>query len=1220
MERGTERGKGLQSARANADAAFIESVVDNIIAEHVSGESAARAAPPAGGGGGGGGGTPTRAPVLPRAADRRLAAAATTSTPASAAGTSHYAPHLPRAEVLASLRAGTLLVGSLRVNAKRRTEAYVTVPGIPVDVFVDGEKGRNRALDGDLVALRLEGFDEWELNRKAAAAATAAAAAGTSEGGPPSSSSPFPGAPPSSASPPGAGGAAVSTEDTRALTDASETSALVTRLWNPTVPAGSPSAPPSASGAEGGSVVGPAPLPATAPPDLLAATASEPYHLLVETTASIAQSEMRQPRAVVVAVLVRVEPRTCVGVLRPMDDAHPAGAPLNPRTSFIRLCPLDARVPYVLLHRRDLPADIAASFFADPSSYSSSLWSCAVRVDEWAETSRFPFGMLGPPLGAAGTVGAETAALLDDNNVEHGPFAPEVLACLRGFEDQCVTVPLPRERTTTTTTTTPSAAAAASASSSPEDAAPTTVRLWRIPAAELAARRDLRGERIFTCDPTDAKDLDDALHVRRLRPDELRRGPGAGAGNGADPSADIEEGQDTAVYEIGVHIADVSFFIRPETALDDLAARRCTSTYLVDRVVPMLPPLLCEELCSLNPGVDRLAFSVIWRMNGRGELVAGEGEGGRPWIGRTVIRSVAKLDYATAQRMVDGAISEEMVAEHKGAGAGVGAAPDGDRIPADLWDPARRPGRAAAAVAAAEAALAATASSSSSSPATPAFPSHSCAEVWRDVRTMHRIAMARRRARYASGALSLTKAKLVFRRDPATGRPTAVSTYPLKDSNRMVEEYMLLANFLTAQALVEGVGGRALLRRHPALEPARAAPVVSLAAALGFRFSARSAGDVHNSLLDVAERDPDAARALEYLVTKPMQPALYFAAGTQPRAGTGAGAAGEVGAGGWAHYALAIPYYTHFTSPIRRYADVLVHRLLAESIGHAGAGGPGGRFDARAGPSVAIASLAVQASACNERKAGAKKAQERSDRVFLTLFVNDEQLRLGGSGVPAECMVVDIGGMDGPGAGSGPAAGEGGAASSSTPVSAFTVLIRGWDVEKRVYLDRCGWTGELRRHKSGDVTLVVRKAGAGGATGAAGGRRGQTGGPTRGGGGGSGGGDAEATPREDGAEGGNGLRSPAGRTPHVRVARGPGDAKGAGRGGGGGGGGGGGNQAGTPPPQALFDLDALPGGELHIRILTVFSAQVIAITDRLPIDIDVQLLGVADSGERRGRR
>ncbi|RYG41004.1 RNB domain-containing ribonuclease [archaeon] len=134
------------------------------------------------------------------------------------------------------------------------------------------------------------------------------------------------------------------------------------------------------------------------------------------------------------------------------------------------------------------------------------------------------------------------------------------------------------------------------------------------------------------------------------------------------------------VVEVGVHIADVSYFLRAGTTLDKEAERRATSVYLVSSVIPMLPRLLCEQLCSLNPGVDRLAFSCVWKMRTNGELLEGEHA---VWFGRTVIRSAAKLDYRIAQNLMDGAITPADARNEA-------------TLSEALWPSARRPGHAAA--------------------------------------------------------------------------------------------------------------------------------------------------------------------------------------------------------------------------------------------------------------------------------------------------------------------------------------------------------------------------------------------------------------------------------------------------------------------------------------------------------------------------------------------
>lgn len=223
---------------------------------------------------------------------------------------------------------------------------------------------------------------------------------------------------------------------------------------------------------------------------------------------------------------------------------------------------------------------------------------------------------------------------------------------------------------------------------------------------------------------------------------------------------------------------------------------------------------------------------------------------------------------------------------------------------------------------------------------------------------------------------------------------------------------------------MEGAGKRAVLRCHPPMRSERAGGALLVAAQLGLPFDVSSAGAVHNSLLTAYAADPVAGRVLENLATAPMQVAKYFMAGDQP-------------AEEWAHYALAIPYYTHFTSPIRRYADVMVHRLLAEVVA-ARSGGGGGSGGAAA---VAAATLAAQCDHCNDRKAAAKKAQEQADYVYLTVLLRDRPL-------VCEAVVVDINGTE-----------------------YFDLVVMGLEVKARVYAARCDMEASF---SSVDRTLILR--------------------------------------------------------------------------------------------------------------------------------------------------
>jgi DIS3-like exonuclease 2 len=438
---------------------------------------------------------------------------------------------------------------------------------------------------------------------------------------------------------------------------------------------------------------------------------------------------------------------------------------------------------------------------------------------------------------------------------------------------------------------------------------------WRIPEDEIAKRRDLRSYRIFTIDPPNAKDLDDALHITP---------------------------NDDGTYSIGVHIADVSYFLQEGTPLDLEAKRRATSVYLVQKVVPMLPPILCEQLCSLNPNVDRLAFSCIFKMNPDGTLCDEQ-----PWFGRTVIRSCAKLDYPTAQRMIDGLIPSTPCDDPSNHDAFL------DTLSEDIWEGKRRPvGQAAWA----------------------------CA---RDVCLMHSVAMKRRAIRLENGALVLNKSKLSFKLDE-DGNPTTTATYIIRDSNRLVEEYMLLANYLVAQELIVRNGRSAFLRNHPPPDFQYLDELKALAEHVGVPIDITSAKTLQDSLKRITQdADPVVCKAVTALLMHPMKLALYMVAASS-------------GSEGWRHYALSIPYYTHFTSPIRRYADVVVHRLLDLGLRDVDAARKESENKDR------LRELELTAFQCNDMRMCAKAAQERSDRVFLSVYLMNRPMY-------ADSVVIGIG-------------------------------------------------------------------------------------------------------------------------------------------------------------------------------------------------------------------
>ena len=310
-----------------------------------------------------------------------------------------------------------------------------------------------------------------------------------------------------------------------------------------------------------------------------------------------------------------------------------------------------------------------------------------------------------------------------------------------------------------------------------------------------------------------------------------------------------------------VHIADVSYFLKEGTLLDEEAKKRATSIYLVQKVIPMLPAILCEQLCSLNPNVDRLAYSCIWRMKADGSVIDE-----KPYFGRTVIRSCAKLDYATAQRMID-----KIIPSHPSDGDN----PDAflTSLSHDIWESNRRP------------------------------IGQSAWECSRDVCLMNSVARNRRVTRLSNGALVMQQPKLSFRLD-SVGNPSSVSVYPILESNSLVEEYMLLANYNVAKELLSRNMRSAFLRNHRPPSPDNLIKIQKKAASCGMSLDVSSSGTINEGLLKLRSTCSAALNgAVSSLLLSTMNQAKYIVAGNTTE---------------WNHYALAIPYYTHFTSPIRR--------------------------------------------------------------------------------------------------------------------------------------------------------------------------------------------------------------------------------------------------------------------------------------------------------------
>ena len=560
--------------------------------------------------------------------------------------------------------------------------------------------------------------------------------------------------------------------------------------------------------------------------------------------------------------------------INPSDESYRHVAPKRTLVGTLTKLPGENSKFFLLVpNNRSLPRFMTPASTKDILSSKSGnkepqLYKAEYVYGSWKQNEKWAPCINLKALGRSCNVQDETEALLAEYGVDHGDFTSDVFKVVEDAVKSGRVV---------------------------NDAGELE---WEPTPDMLKGRRDFRNERIFTIDPTTAKDLDDALHIKKL------------------PDGRVE---------IGVHIADVSYFVSHGTAVDHEAIRRATTVYLVDRTIPMLPRPLCEIACSLNENVERLAFSCVWRMNMDGTVENGDKGGvNEVWYGRSVIRSCARLDYATAQNIID-----KKVATGEKA----------DDIDTTLWPKSRQPSG-----------------------------QHTIDQVASDVRLMHSVAMARRRLRVGNGALVLNGVKLTFQLQPDGETPKLCEPYPIRDSNRLVEEYMLLANFLVAQRLITHTGGLAMLRHHPVPDRNGIESVVDVAKASGHHIDAQSSQSLQKSLNRVARNCDDelVLQCITELLMTPMKPADYIAAGFKSEEE-------------WRHFALNIPYYTHFTSPIRRYADIMVHRLLQASIDEGESMVNEFYVDEEEMQNIA--------DQCNEMRMNAKRASERSDRVFLSIYL-----------------------------------------------------------------------------------------------------------------------------------------------------------------------------------------------------------------------------------------
>ncbi len=386
---------------------------------------------------------------------------------------------------------------------------------------------------------------------------------------------------------------------------------------------------------------------------------------------------------------------------------------------------------------------------------------------------------------------------------------------------------------------------------------------------DLKGRKDFRNVLTFTIDPADAKDFDDALSFRKLS---------------------------DGGYEVGVHIADVSYYVKPGGAVDKEARERGTSVYLVDRTVPMLPEKLCNKLCSLRQDEDKLTFSAVFELGPKGAVRS-------RWIGRTVICSNARMDYEQAQAIIENPPVKE------------------ERTP-----------------------------------------------LQEAILTLNHLAQTMREARFKAGAINFDRPEMKVEVDDK-GKPVRVFQKIARESNNLIEEFMLLANRTVAEFVATGgkMNGVAMknaktfvYRIHGEPNFEKLEGLRGFASNFGYKMeeasSGKGAADALRDLLTESLGKPEHA-AFENLALRSMAKAVY--------------STDNIG-----HYGLAFRFYTHFTSPIRRYPDLMVHRLLTIYL-RGGDSADKGRFEKEC----------VHAS---ERELVAADAERTSVKYKLVEFMQDK--------------------------------------------------------------------------------------------------------------------------------------------------------------------------------------------------------------------------------------
>jgi len=490
------------------------------------------------------------------------------------------------------------------------------------------------------------------------------------------------------------------------------------------------------------------------------------------------------------------------------------------RNEFVGRIEVSQKYSFVVADNRRMHEDIFIP--KEHTNGAKDGYKVIVKIVEWHTETSSPVGVVTQVLGKAGENDTEMHAILAEYDLPHY-FPPEI-------QDMAAKIKA------------------------------------TIPEKEIAKRMDLRNTPTFTIDPTDAKDFDDALSIRKT-----------------------EEG----LWEVGIHIADVSHYVKPNTKLDKEAYQRGTSVYLVDRVVPMLPERISNEICSLRPNEDKLTFSAIF-------LLDDEAKVHKQWFGRTVIHSDRRFAYEEAQEVLDsgkGDYAQELI-------------------------------------------------------------------------KLNELAKKLEVTRYKQGAINFETTEVKFNLDE-NGKPIGVQIKERKEAHKLIEEFMLLANLYVATFVYnlptkfnQKAGEYTMVyRTHDEPDTEKLENFSTFARKLGHQIATQGKA-LSSSLNQLSENVASTAQQniLQSLAIRTMAKAKYTTEATQ-------------------HFGLAFEHYTHFTSPIRRYPDLMVHRLLAHYL----SGGKSKNleeFEQKCKHSLDREKLAADAERASIKYKQVEYMQMMEDRVF----------------------------------------------------------------------------------------------------------------------------------------------------------------------------------------------------------------------------------------------